>query len=90
MAPDLAANHDLEAPVTVRFWAAARAAAGVAETAVTATTVGEARVELVRLLPGLESLLPLCSLLVDGVRAEPDTVLPAGAVVEVLPPFAGG
>ena len=28
--------------------------------------------------------------LVDGVRADDDTLIPAGAIVDVLPPFAGG
>lgn len=90
MCADLADRPPSETLVTVRFWAAARSAAGVEETSVTASTVAEVRTEVVRRLPGLEPLLPLCSLLVDGVRADPDRALAPGVVVEVLPPFAGG
>jgi sulfur-carrier protein len=35
-------------------------------------------------------VLKVASFLVDGVRADDDTVLPPGAIVDVLPPFAGG
>ena len=79
------------ARVTVRYWAAAKAAAGVAEEALDAATVGE-------LLdragaahgPELARVLVRCSVLVDGLRARPADSLADGAVVEVLPPFAGG
>lgn len=47
--------------------------------------------------PSLESVLPRCSFLVDGVRARaeasattPAAVLRGGETVDVLPPFAGG
>ena len=40
--------------------------------------------------PDLATVLPVCSVLVDGLATEPADPLPAGAVVEVLPPFAGG
>lgn len=81
--------------VTVRYWAAARAAAGVAEEAVQAATVGDCFAD-VRARHGAEltRILGLASVLVDGVRVDrsvyDDTALPDGAVVEVLPPFAGG
>ena len=90
MTADLTENHHSETSVTVRFWAAARAAAGAQEAQVTAATVGELRDELVRRVPDLEPLLPLCSLLVDGRRAGTEQSLAPGDVVEVLPPFAGG
>ncbi|CCH77200.1 ThiamineS protein [Nostocoides japonicum T1-X7] len=90
MASDPGENRSSATPVTVRFWAAARAAAGVTEAGVSAATVGEARAELVRRIPDLEPLLPLCSVLVDGVRADVDHPLTPGSVIEVLPPFAGG
>lgn len=90
MAPEPTENRAPEHLVQVRFWAAARAAAGVEETTVTASSVGEARSELMRALPALEPLLPLCSILVDGVRADAGLPLRGGSVVEVLPPFAGG
>ncbi|WP_010524760.1 MoaD/ThiS family protein [Nesterenkonia sp. F] len=45
--------------------------------------------------PSLETVLPRCSFLVDGVRAGTTegagaTVLRGGETVDVLPPFAGG
>ena len=38
----------------------------------------------------LDRVLQRCSFLVDGVRAQLSMPLPDGAVIEVLPPFAGG
>ncbi len=78
--------------VTVRYWAGARAAAGVAEEAVQADTIGEL-LDAVAGRHGIERVLAGCSLLVDGTavrREEADRPLPAGSVVDVLPPFAGG
>ena len=81
--------------VTVRYWAAARAAAGVAEDSVDALTVA-ACFDDVRARHGdqLARILALSSILVDGARidrhAYDRTLLCDGAVVEVLPPFAGG
>jgi molybdopterin converting factor small subunit len=43
-----------------------------------------------RLRPALEPVTAVSSLLLEGVPADRDAALPAGAVVEVLPPFAGG
>jgi sulfur-carrier protein len=83
--------------VTVRYWAAAKEAVGLAEEQVSATTLAEA-LALVRDRhadrPRFEQVLPMCSVLVDGdpvgVR-DPATIdLAAGACIEVLPPFAGG
>lgn len=76
---------------TVRFWAAARAAAGRTEQQYDADTLGA----LVAALgeehgPALARVLGHCSFLVDGLRAGPDLVLSDGAEIEVLPPFAGG
>ena len=79
------------AAVTVRYWAGARAAAGVAEEAFEADTLAEA-VEAAAARHGdaLARVLSVASFLVDGVRARPTTVLGDGVTVEVLPPFAGG
>ena len=80
-----------DATVTVRYWAGARAAAGVDSDTVTGcATVGDAVAAVTRLRPGLESVTAVSSLLLEGVPADRDAALPAGAVVEVLPPFAGG
>ncbi|MDF2145431.1 MoaD/ThiS family protein [Knoellia sp. p5-6-4] len=79
------------ATVTVRYWAGARAAAGVDSDTVTGcATVGDAVAAVTRLRPALEQVTAVSSLLLEGVPAGRDAVLPAGAVVEVLPPFAGG
>ena len=76
---------------TVRFWAAARAAAGRAEQAYDAPTLGAVVAALeAEHGPSLARVLAHCSFLVDGVRARPDLLLHDGAEIEVLPPFAGG
>lgn len=74
----------------VRFFAAAADAAGVAEQPVHARTLGELRASLTAEHSRLAPLLGCCAVLVDGVRADDDAVLPASATVDVLPPFAGG
>lgn len=78
--------------VTVRLFAAARAAAGVAEATVSAGSVADIGAQLVRAHPQLAGVLPLCSFLVDGRVAKPpfDGHVPAGSTLDVLPPFAGG
>lgn len=79
------------AAVRVRYWAGARAAAGVDEESVLGpSTVGALVALLIERHPGLASVLPVCSILVDGRASSPDVVLPPGVAVEVLPPFAGG
>lgn len=86
------------AEVTVRFWAAARAAAGREQESHPAASVGEllAAVLAARGEAGaaLARVLAVSSLLVDGApvgRRDPASVpLSGGEVVEVLPPFAGG
>jgi molybdopterin converting factor small subunit len=78
--------------VTVRFFAAARAAAGTSEQRYSAPTLNELLVALSDAHgPALEKVLAVASYLVDGVRCfDRDAPLPAGATVDVLPPFAGG
>ncbi|REF36136.1 MoaD/ThiS family protein [Thermasporomyces composti] len=83
--------------VTVRYWAAAKEAAGLAEEQVRATTLAEA-LTLLRARhadrPRFAPVLAMCSVLIDGDpvgRRDPASVsLREGACVEVLPPFAGG
>ena len=86
---------------TLRFWAAAREAAGAAEETVGAATLAEALAEAVRRRGGergggaaLSRVLARSSVLMNGVqvgRGDRTSVrLPDGAVVEILPPFAGG
>lgn len=72
----------------IRYWAAAREAAGVAEETLPGSTLDEL---LAAARAGRDerfaAVLAVASYLVDGVRGgevRPDSV------VEVLPPFAGG
>jgi molybdopterin converting factor small subunit len=82
---------DAPAVVTVRYWAGARAAAGVdAETVEAAGTVAELVERLGAARPDLRPVLAVASVLVDGRAGAGDDPVPAGALVEVLPPFAGG
>lgn len=77
--------------VTVRYWAGARAAAGVDDETVPApSTVAELVAQLSVSRPQLEPVLAVASVLVDGRAGSGRDPVPAGAVVEVLPPFAGG
>jgi molybdopterin synthase sulfur carrier subunit len=85
------------ARVTIRYWAAAREAAGVELESVEAGTLAEAlAAALARRGEGsaLRTVLATSSFLVDGAAAgrsvAADLILPDAAVVEVLPQFAGG
>lgn len=78
------------ADVTVRFWAGARAAAGVDQLRLGAATVAELCDHLRAQSPALAQVLEVASVLVDGHASRPETRLVDGQVVEVLPPFAGG
>lgn len=75
----------------VRYWAAAKEAAGVAEEELPAGRLADV-LDAARARHGarLGVVLDRCSFLVDGRQARPDTSVPPGAAVEVLPPFAGG
>jgi molybdopterin converting factor small subunit len=83
--------------VTIRYWAAAKEAAGVAEETFEADTLAAVLAAALSLHgqdAALAAVLGRSSFLVDGApagrRAAEDVVLPDAAVVEVLPPFAGG
>lgn len=84
--------------VSVRFFAGAQAAAGVAEERLTLAsppaapaTVGTLVEELIaRHGADLARVLAASSFIVDEVAAGPDQTLTDGANVDVLPPFAGG
>ena len=79
-------------PVTVRYFAGARAAVGTDTEQRTAHTLDELVGQLVADHgEGLERVLTACSFLVDGTSTrDRSSVLAPGAVVDVLPPFAGG
>lgn len=83
--------------VTIRYWAAAKEAAGVAEESLEAITLRDALNSAVSLRKPdkrLETVIARSSFLVNadpvGRAAKESIVLDDGAVIEVLPPFAGG
>ncbi len=78
--------------VTVRYFAGARAAAGVSTEAVSASSLDELIGALTHLHgERLAVVLKAASFLVDGLTChDRRAALPAGATVDVLPPFAGG
>ncbi|MFJ6199515.1 MoaD/ThiS family protein [Micromonospora sp. NPDC092111] len=79
--------------VTVRYFAGARAAAGRREEAAPAgRSLDDLLDELAhRHGPRLAAVLQVASFLVDGGTChDRQTPLPAGATIDVLPPFAGG
>ncbi|MER0244429.1 MoaD/ThiS family protein [Streptomyces sp. HSW2009] len=82
---------------TIRYWAAAKAAAGTAEESYAAHTLADALTAARHrhgASPEFARVLLRCSFLVDGVsvgtRAHDTVQLADGGTVEVLPPFAGG
>ena len=80
---------------TIRYWAAAREAAGCAEEQFDAADLaGALAAAAARHGERLTTVLSRCSFLVDsdpvGTRDHSTVALAEGSVVEVLPPFAGG
>jgi sulfur-carrier protein len=80
---------------TIRYWAAAREAAGVAEEPYDASTLADALAAAAATRDErFGRVLRRSSYLVDGTpvgtRAPSSVELAEGAVIEVLPPFAGG
>jgi len=83
--------------VTLRYWAAMRAAAGTSEQVIQAASLGEA-LRLVRAEHGdgsrFAAVLDVCAVVVDGTpagsRDHDEITLRDGSTVELLPPFAGG
>jgi sulfur-carrier protein len=83
--------------VTVRYWAAARAAAGRESDQVRADTLADALDAVLALHDGnrrFRDVARVCSVLVGSApvssRDPADVALADGDVVELLPPFAGG
>lgn len=77
---------------TVRYFAAAAEAAGTDQEQVTASTIESLLSGLVaRHGDAMDAVLARSSLLHEGrYVSDPAVVLAADAVVDVLPPFAGG
>lgn len=81
--------------VTVRFFAGAAQAAGGAQREVTLATSAATLKDVTSAIAddadeALLKVLAVATWLVSGARAATDTPIPAGAVVDCLPPFAGG
>jgi sulfur-carrier protein len=80
--------------VTVRYFAAARAAAGADSETVTlrpGTTVAELVESLAGRSKDLAKVLSRSSYLRDGIAVRDETIaLCPGDTIDVLPPFAGG
>ena len=85
--------------IRVRYWAAAKAAAGTAQDELRVTapmSLAEVRRQAIALHPGtrLADVLGACSVLVGedpvGTRNPDDVLVEPGTSVEFLPPFAGG
>jgi sulfur-carrier protein len=88
------------AKVTIRYWAAAKEAAGVPEESLEAVSLADALNAAVarRTSAGrLRQIFARSSFLINGDQAggpgraiKESIMLDDGAVIEVLPPFAGG
>jgi sulfur-carrier protein len=78
----------------VRYFAAARAAAGIDAEALTVpagTTIAALAGRLAARNAGLAHLMPRCSYLCDNVAVRnAHLALRPGQTIDVLPPFAGG
>ena len=80
---------------TIRYWAAAKDAAGVGEEPYDARTLADALAAAgARRGPEFARVVGRSSFLVDGepvgTRDHAHITLPDGGTIEVLPPFAGG
>ncbi len=82
-------------PVTIHYWAGAKAAAGLAAETVQADTV-QAALNVVssrRSDPRFDRVIRASAVLINGVTAHSEDLsraLDGPVQVEVLPPFAGG
>ena len=83
--------------VTIRYWAAAKEAAGIAEESVNADTLRDALDTAIAARGAdnrLASVITRSSFLVNadpvGRAAKESIMLDEGDVIEILPPFAGG
>ncbi|MEU8251277.1 MoaD/ThiS family protein [Nonomuraea sp. NPDC048916] len=78
----------------IRYWAAAKEAAGLAEEPFEAATLGELMTKITQDRTELARVMSRSSFLLDGSpvgrRAHDEVPLHDGVTVEVLPPFAGG
>lgn len=97
MDPQLSPEPELRSTVTVRYWAAARAATGVQQEEFAAQepmSVADLSAEVHRRHPGAQAVIAACSVLINdrplGGTSPDRFAVHAGDAVEFLPPFAGG
>jgi len=90
-------HPDLAAPVvTVRYWAAARSAAGIDGESVAGTTLADVLAAVHAKHPErrFADVVAICSLVIGdrpvGSRDPAEVRMAPGDTVEFLPPFAGG
>ena len=77
--------------VTVRFYAAARKAAGISEIQLEPASAMQLLDKAVEAHPNLAQVLPQCSFLLNEIALHDlSTQALDGATLDVLPPFAGG
>jgi len=78
--------------ITVNLYAGARHAAQQSSLTVEASTLTELKFELIQLVPGLASVIPQCSFIVDGLSFgnTGECQVNAEQCIDVLPPFSGG
>jgi sulfur-carrier protein len=80
--------------IVVRYFAAARAAAGVYEETLhvaSDATIADVAAQLSARDPALAAVLARCSYLCDGIAVrDKSEVLLTDQTLDVLPPFAGG
>ncbi|MGA8850930.1 MAG: MoaD/ThiS family protein [Aeromicrobium sp.] len=86
-----------ENDVTVRYWAAARAAAGIESEQVSASSLAAVLTEISRRHQDrdrFDAVIDSCSILHGeipvGARDPKDVAVAPGDSIEFLPPFAGG
>lgn len=80
-----------EQSVTVHLFAAARAAVGESQISATPGRLADIIESISAAHPEFAAVAPRCSFLVDEQAVHrTDITVPAGARLDVLPPFAGG
>jgi sulfur-carrier protein len=75
----------------VRYFAGARAAAGMSEETVAASTLEDLLQQLETRGDRMPAILGVSSFLIDGLATHDRSApLPTDCVIDILPPFAGG
>jgi molybdopterin converting factor small subunit len=85
-----AGDDCLRVNVTIRYWAAAKAVAGRDSERFAGHHVGDILEAAAAAHTGLDALLKVSTILLDGHLVTASESLREGVTLEVLPPFAGG